>query len=66
MGGCGVLADANDYGIDGLELLIRSGKGAGLAGATGGIVPGIKIQDGLFSGKVRQRYAFCLMSRIRW
>jgi hypothetical protein len=43
MGSYAVLTDTDDHHILGLESLISSGKSAGLAGTTGGVILGIEI-----------------------
>ena len=53
--GCGgVLADADDHHAPLLEYAIGCGEGAGLAGAAGGVVPGIEIQHHLLAPEVGQ------------
>ena len=54
MGGRGILADADYNCILFLKRAEALGKGDGLTGAAGRVVPGIKIEYDLLSQKIRQ------------
>ena len=57
------VAHADDGDILGLEGLVRLGKGAGLAGTSGGVILGVKIKHNFLASEVRKRYGLPVLVR---
>ena len=55
VGGRAVLADADDHGVFGRKVRKGLRKGAGLPGAAGRVVLGIKVQHHFFAEKIGER-----------